>query len=626
MVQLPKIEGQNGSTDDTVQKEQNPLNPNDFGTIRSYLQGMVNDWEHRCEKARENRKTRDVQISVETLRREGTLDEDETIVPVRIIDTNITREQPAYINYIKNSRRVAIFSCLDNPNLPTDRIELEFTRGMTYTSWESAHFKTLDGAQTHGWDAVEVVYDTSKPFHVGIEHVGHDNLFWPQTCVDLQQAPRVIRAYDYTLLELKMFVEKFGWDQTQVAQIQNSRNTGRKEAETCRIYKVLFKEDGYVKVAWFSLADGCSDWLKAPMPHYVGINEQDPVSGEWAPSTIKDYPIFLLPYRESEKKKLVDRHGRVFIDGPKQEAQTGILSAFINGVSRASRVLASPKQDDGTGNSVKEVANQEMQGGTILDKPIDFYNPPYPDFQILKALSYLDTSNSNETNQTNFAVMNREDSRKTAKEITLAEQQSQLLNSVQLTLFSTYIRSIYSFAWLIVQSQALQGLIRFLLINKQQPQTSPVDGQPIIDQQTGQPVMVDNWQNDFDTIKHEFELRAAGDVDVIQKSERIQQMKQDWPVVQNTPLSMTFLMDLIRLSYPDKGEQYARILEQGQQNEVKTLGALASGLTKVLEAMVKNHPEVIQSLSPQDQQQLQQLLQAGNQASQQQQQPQQKGQ
>jgi len=623
-VALPPLP-MNGSTNQAPEEQVKIEKVTDYQTISSKLKALIQDWEHYREKAKENRKTRDVEFSIETLRREGTLDEDETMIPVRIIDTNIQREQPPYINYLKNSRRICIFKCLSDPDIDTDNLELEFTRGMTYLDWEKAHFKVIDGAATHGWDTCEVVYDTTKPLNVGIEHVGFDHLYWPRTTKDIQQAPRIIRGYDYSLTELQKFVEKFGWNAAEVNKIVNARRQGKKEGETTRIHKVMYKEDGIVMVAWFCTEDGVADWLKAPAPLYIGIDKQvqevDPMTqqpiAKWVPVPQKEYPYFILPYRESEKPKLVERHGRVFLDAPKQEAQTGVLSSFVNGVSRATKILASPAQDDGSGNSVKEIADNPIEGGTVLNKPFNFFSAPYPSFEILKALQYMDTSNSQETNQTNFAVMNRQDSRKTAKEMSLAEQQSNLLNSVQLTLFSSYIRGVYSLAWLIVQSQAQQNLVTFLLVNQPQPVMNPNTGQPLIVQ--GQPLTKPNWVNDTKTISATFEVRAAGDVDVIQRSELLQQMKQDWPVLQKTALATQFLADLVRLSYPSKGEQYAKTILEGDANQIHQLqqqlqemSGVVSGFTVLCQELVKQHDQTIQTLSPEDQAKLGQLMMAGD--------------
>ena len=586
-----------------------------------HLKRLIDDWHTEVEDSEVRRKTRDVEIDVEGLRQKGDLDEDETIVQVRVIDTNITREQPPYINYIKNSRRLCTFRCIDNPSVDPQQIELEFTRGATYANWETPHFKCLDGAQTHGWDAKEVVYDEDKPLHFALEHIGHDCLFFPRSVKDFQQASRVIRAYDVTILKLKEWVRSFGFDLEQVNRLIQTRKDTQKEGETVRIYKLFFKKDGAVYVSWFAMTNGVSDWLKAPMKLYLGIRQQDQMK-QWSDSDITQYPIFVLPYRESEKPKVVDHKGRVFYDEPKQEAQTAILSGFINGCTRASNIFSSPAQEDGTGSSLKELEDVKLCGGRILSKPMQFWSPPYPDPMIIRAMQWFKDDNAEESNQFSFATLNREDSRKTAKEVSAAENQQSQINSVQLTLFSTDIRSVYSFVWLIVQSQALQSKIPFLLIEKKRPMQSPfIPGQQMMDPATQQPMMETYYENDFRVIGGKWDVRAAGDVDVVERQQKIGQMKQDWPVVANTPLALRFLADLMKLEYPDSGEQYATIIMQGD-----TQKQLISQMGTIITAMIKDAPQVIQSLQPQEQQMIQQVLQQAAQLSAPEQKPQKGGQ
>lgn len=567
---------------------------NDFDYARAYLNRLTKDWKAEVDETEERRKTRDIQVNVRDLRSSGQLDDDETLIPDRVIDENITREQPPYINYLKNSRRLSIFTSLSNPGQNAQPLELEYTRGMTYTGWEIPHYKNLDGAQTHGWDSVEVVYDTSKPFNCGIEHVGHDKLFFPRSATDLQACSELDRAYDVTIIQLQDFVQRFGFDAKQVNFILNSIKNTKGENETIRIYKRFKKLDGVVMVSWYCLEHGCTDWLKKPAQHFVGIKKQGP-DGQWVDSPLTMYPVFFLPYRETEKPRLIDHKGRVFLDENKQEAQTAILSGFINGLTRASNIYGSPSGESGDGASLKEIEDIKICGGRILNKPITFWSPPYPDPMVIKALQFLDTSNAQETNQVNFAAMNREDSRKTAKEIDASQQQQQLLNSVQLTLFSTHIRSIYSFAWLIVQSQALQGSIKFLQIAQQNPVLSPVDNQPVIDPATGAQQTTTSVANDVATIGQIYDVRAAGDVDVIQNDDTINKMQSFWPIVATTPIAMPFLAELIRRSFPDIGEKWAGQLEQSPQ-----LITMLQHMTSVFAAILKDNPEVEQKI-PQDQ-------------------------
>jgi len=595
-----------------------------------HLKRIIDDWNTEVEDTEVRRKTRKVELDVEGLRQKGDLDEDETIVPVRTIDTNIQRELPAYVNYLKNSRRIATFFCLTVPGKDPQAIESDFARGMTYTAWEKSHFKEIDGSAAHGWAALEVVFDSSKPLNVGLEYVAHDKLFWGRTVENLRDAPRIIRAYDVTITKLREWVRNFGFDEAQVNKLLASRKDTQKENETVRIYKLFFKKEGIVYVSWFATTDQVDDWLKQPEKHYVGIKHkvqvpvqvpqpdmpmqtpagiamipQPPITQmqeQWEESPLLEYPLFLLPYRESEEPKEVDKKGRCFYDEPKQESQTAILSGYINGLTRSSNIYASPAQEDGTGSSLKEYEDLVIRGGRYMSKPIQFWSPPYPPPETIKALEYMDSANSEETNQVNFATMNRQDSRKTATEISAAQSQQQILNSVQLTLYSTHIREVYSFAWLIVQSQALQGEIKFLLIPNPQfnPQMPPGQDNP-------------QFVNDIDTISQTWELRAAGDVDVVQRAEKIQQMKQDWPVIQNTPLATRFLQDLMKLEYPDTGEQYAEIL--GQMDQIQQMKGLLGGLAHITGAILQQHPDILQTINPDEKQQLQQMIMQAGQLS-----------
>jgi hypothetical protein len=577
----------------------------DYQTARIHLDRMVKDWNTERNVTHMNRAKRDVNIDVEALRQQGKLDDDETLIPVRVIDTNIQREQPAYINYLKNSRRICTFNSLTNPDENTQKLELEFTRGMTYIGWETPHYRCLDGAQTHGWDSVEVVLDETKPLGVALEQIGHDSLFFPTSSIDLQFSARVIRRYEMTLLQLDKFAANpaMRFSVEQIAKIKESRKSTAKELETIQVYKHYCKKEGSVYVSWFCLENGCDDWLQSPSVLDLGL--VNPQTLEPVATTF--YPIFIDLYRESEKPHIMAHKGRAWYDDNKQEAQTAILSGYVNKLTRSANIYASPAKEDGTGGTIKEIEGLQMVGGRILSQPINFWSTEPPDPQTLNALQYFDVANSQETNQPNFAVNNRQDSRKTATEIGAADKQQQLLNSVQLTMFSTFIREVYNCCWLVVQSLALKDKIVFLQIPQQQPMLNPLDNTPMIDPATGQPMTQQKMVNDKATIGQIYDVRAAGDVDVIQRQEQIQQMMQDWPVVQNTPLRDQFLQDLMRLKYPTKGESYANLI--AQQPQLDALKGIVARLGTIMQGVTAQHPEVMQGLQASQQADVQQLIQ-----------------
>lgn len=568
----------------------------EWNEARVHLQRLISDWDQENTDTAVRRKERKVEIDVKSLQNTNQLDEDETIVPIRVIDTNISRELVPFINYLKNSRRTAIFDCISDPEQDPDLLEQAFTKVSTYTAWELPHHKCVDGTAHHGWDSIEVVYDEKKPGCFALEQIGHDKLFFPRSAIDIQYSPFVCRAYDVTVLQLKQWVIAFGFEQSEVDLILASDKNSQKEKETKRIYKCFFKKEGIVYCSWFALQYGVKDWLKKPVKHYVGID--DPQTQQ--PKDLEYYPIFINIYKLNEEAPIVAAKGRGFLDCYKQEALSALWSAYINGMNRASNIYASPAQEDGTGASLKELEDVKLSGGRILSRPVNFWHPDYPDPQVLKTLQFASVQNDEENNQVNFAAMNREDSRKTAKEIGAAQQQQQLLNSVQLTLFSTFLRQIYNFVWLIVQSQALQNKIVFLPIKKQVPKMNPmIPGQPLIDPQTQQPMMDNIIVNDIDTISKQYSLRAAGDVDVVAKDETIQKMRQDWPVISVTALKDVFLADYVKLAYPEHSDRYQAALAQG--NQMDQMKGLISRLSMYLDGELKDNPEGLKQL-PQQQQ------------------------
>ena len=609
-----------------------------FHTARTHLERIINEWKTEVTATEERRKLRKVDVNVKEERANKRLDPDETLIPVRTIESNISKEQPPYVNYLINSRRLCVFNCISDPDQDAQLLENEFTRGMTYTDWVIPFYKCIDGSQAHGSACVEVVYDEKKPLNVGIEYIPHDELYYPMSVRDLQDSPRIIRKYEVTLTKLKKWVRDFDFDAEQVSMLSRVKRDTTKENETICIYKCFFKMDGVVYVAWFCLEHGLNNWLKAPAKHYIGIANKvkTQVPNEfgmmtevesWQDADVDVYPVVQLPYRESEEVKISEYKGRCYLDANKQEAQTAILSAFVNGVTRASNVYASPDtQDDGTGSSLKEL-DKPLVPGRITNKPINFWHPDYPDYVVIQSLQYLDNQNSQETNQVNFAAMNREDSRKTAKEISSSEQQQSALNSVQLTLFSSFIRKVYNLVWKIVQSQALQttpdgkSVLPFLLVKREVPVTNPIDGTQVIDPETQQPLTRTFYENNYEVIAKLYDVRAAGDIDVIQRQQKIMLMKQDWPVVANTPLKDQFLADLMKLQYPDVGERYAKILESGSL--INVMQSLIMRLGTVLQGFIQQNQDDLMQMDVNARNDLMQLMQQTQQFMQSVQQPQQ---
>ncbi len=584
-----------------------------FQLIKPRLTQLTAKWQAEIAETFTRRLIRNIDISVKALRDAGTIKEDETIVPVRVVDTNIEREKPAYINYLNASNRLSIFKCQAEPTLDCQALEAEWTNGMRYDEWNIPHFRVLDGAQLHGWDAVEVVYDESKPFHVAIEHIGHENFYFALDALDNQFCEVQVRRYSVSKLQLKDFKDKYGFDATQVDLCLKATESNYNQDDNIFIYKCFYKYQDIVYVGWYE-ERLTSDWLKKPAKLFLGIKvkvkEQVPsapvmtplgmVQGpmqlveKWVDADIKMIPVFILPYTETEQQTIASHKGRCFYDQYLQEAMTAITTGFTNAVVRSSNVYASVGADDPTNSSTSapKQLDTPLVNGAVYDRPLNFFATPTPNPTVLNALQYLDMKNAADNGDVAFAVNNRQDSRKTAAEINTASQQQAMLSTVQVVLYSVFLRKVYSFAWLIAQSQALQERVPLLkTVEKQQ-----------INFETKQVEVV--MVNDLEKIGKTYQLFPAGDVDVIEKEQMINNMRMDWPVIQATPLANEFLKAFIEKRYPQYAQKWSAIIDQ--QIDLKTL------LQQVMQfAMQLIDPAKAQALmaNPQAQQQMAQLMQ-----------------
>lgn len=575
-----------------------------FSNIKSRLTTLISDFTSEKHKTATGRTDRYKELNTKQLRQRKEIPQYAHMVPVRAIDMNIRRQQPAYVNYLSQSRRLVIFKSIINPSTVTTLLEDEFTRGMTYSGWNIPFFKCIDGAQAHGWDAIEVVLDLTKPLHVGLEHIGHDSLIFSLDSHDIQHNEIILREIYVTASLLKRYVKEFNFSSIEVDKLTEKQKSARIQEKNIKIYKKFCKYDGVVYVSWFSLE--CDNWLLAPTKLFLGrrklvdvqksvtinVPSIDPISGlqtvtpqiikqpvpEWQDVEETEYPIFILPYGESEQKKIADHKGRVFLDRPKQEARTANLSQFLSGCQLASSAIPIIEKEAAGSISAQQLETINVGDGKAIPFAIKFNSFPYPDSVMLSLQNYLDTFDAQEAGQINFAANNRQDTRKTATEIVAAKEESQLLSTVELTLFSTFLRNVYTYTWEIVRSRAIQNKVTLLF-----------------NQELG--------ENNIEFIDQAFDIRAAGDIDVVKRQEMLGQYKDFWPVVQNTPVSMHFLAKMLIIAFPEDGNYFADLLLKGDPR------ILVQQLIEVLKNSIDT--EELNSLTPENRDILLQLIQQG---------------
>lgn len=506
----------------------------DFRIIAPRIDSLQKHWQQELAETHRRRLVRHSNDSVLRLRETGAIKPHETHIPRRICDSNIRREQPARINYISQSRDLAKFRPLTKlPDLPIEALEREFTEFGQYPGWQMPLFQTVDGASTHGWDAIEVLFDISKPGHFYNRHIGHEYLWFSPDLSDIQEAPLAPVIYGASLPQLDEYVDSFGFKPEQVDHVRKALKAQEDAADSkVRLFKVYIKEGNVVWVGWHS--EYCRDWLKTPERLYLGIIEKGQQRVE------KKYPIKVLRYDISENELITEIRGRVFRDEHDQEAMTQATTALINRLIVSSWVLFTRKDPtEGVGEQQTEM---KLKNGAIVD-PGSFFSLDPPDPGLFSAIMALLNLNSNEANQVNYAAMNRKDSRKTAKEMDVAENQAAQLSAVDVMLLSLFLQETFTLDWDIFRSQVLQEKI--------------ISALPA-------------WKQYYEG---QYILMPSGDSDVIRRQEINAAMKQDWPVMQTTGAAEAFLADLLRASpYAENAEKYITAMVRGNQKDDLILG------------------------------------------------------
>lgn len=513
----------------------------------------------RAEVTRENRF---FEVDLQTERESGRLQADELVCPVRLVDSNITREQSRYVNYLISSNRAAIFQCIENPTLPSiDALELDFTRCVRYEGWSFTAFNIIDCMQLHGYSLAEVLYDPAKAGNFCIDYCNFEDLGFYGDTRNLQSCEILIRRYRFTKSEVVDAVEDRGWNSLQAQKIISASDTDSSTDTSLQVLqKVYFRINKVVQVAW--ACDGrCDDWLKAPSP--LDLGRKEPEIGQdgkpmldssgtcympGKPLTEVNYPITLLPYRINEDKTIYNLKGRIDLDLPTQNVVISLLSNFATASRRASQPYFS--KDESDPDQSNKQTNIRLEPGALFDGKLKSFALAYPDSEMLQGIQGMISNNLQESGNVDFAATNRKDSRKTAQEVSASTQQQQQLSMTQVALFSASWKTILTMCWRIYSNRVLVGLIK--------PSC------------------------DIGFFKFTYNLKPAGDVDVVERAEKIQKMMQAWPVVQNIPaLATPFLKKLLQLLFPEDAPEYIQAL---QDDETKTnlIKALSTALNGAL--------------------------------------------
>lgn len=571
----------------------------DFSTAKGHYNRLIDAWGEINTTTDRNRALRYHKAAdSKALRDQGILKADEMYNPLRIIDTNIRREQPQFINYLTQSRRSIIFAPETEETVDgLEKLEADFTKKARYLGWEIPFIRAIDGAQTHGWDSVELIYDPNYPGNFCFHHVGHGNLIFALDCEDINFQELILRKERLTSSQLENFVATKGWNKSEVDNlIENSRKDSVAGAEVnCDIYKVFFKRDGVIMTSWMS--PSCNEYFVEPRPLFLGVRdtEQQPVDNGYGEQDYPkveetEYPFTIFKYIESEDPYITNLVGRVNLDESVQEGASAMSSGLINGILRASNIYASPRANNlnQNPNAAPSVLPVVLRSGSIYDQPLDFWHLPYPDPSVIQAIQAVVTQNQQEQSQVNFSVLNRKDSGKTATEVQAATSKASELSSVQIILISIFIRQAYAKAWRVYQSRVLQQKIRvsqILLPLFGDFTENPIMGPPTIDPNTFMQIPGPQIDSYVTAVPKSYIIKSSGDVDVVQRAENLNRKMQAWPVLANTTIAQEFLKDILRLAFPEDAARYIAAMEQAQmsaENQLKTMLAQVSNVLRVI--------------------------------------------
>lgn len=550
----------------------------DFKYAQLRFNKIVEEWAIIRKETERYRLLRYIKTDKATLQRLNLFKEDETYIAVRLIDQNIRAEQPQRLAYITQPRRSVVLKPLYGAEVNgLENVETVFTDCARYVGWEVPFIKIDDGASEHGWDFVEVVFDPSKPGHFGVEHVGHDNLMFDIEAEDINNQEILGRRIRVTASQLKKYVREFEFNPKVLNEIIESdgKNEGKSKDVLYDVEKFFFRQDDIVYVCWYGGAK-TTDFLCAPIPLYLGINELSSPpdqQGKYPRTAETAFPFFELDYIETESPKIVDKKGRGFLDEPAQEGSSAILSGIVNTVMRSSNVYGCVKQGPvpSADNAAPKQTEIKIKHGAIYDKEITFFSTPGLSESTIQALEITTQYNRLDVSRPDYAVKNRKDSRKTATEIAASVNDTAQQASVQSTQQSIFMRRVYSKCYEIFQNRCLQGDIKL---------------DPTI----------------LELLKVPVDIKAAGDVDVIQRQEKLQRQMQMWPVISQTPIALPFLQDILVNMFPEEAPKYIQLLGQEQQGK-----QLVMGLATALKAAITDHEGIIKPEFKQHTPQLEQL-------------------
>src|ERR1017187_1098615 len=127
------------STDKNVEY----INSTDYKKLVSKINNLKDIAFDLTAKSLASRKLRYSEIDIEVERKAGRIAPDEMYVPTHIIDTNIRREQSAYVQYITQSPRAVILKDRVDPAFDLSLLEVDLTEKLRFDGWQMSSYANI---------------------------------------------------------------------------------------------------------------------------------------------------------------------------------------------------------------------------------------------------------------------------------------------------------------------------------------------------------------------------------------------------------------------------------------------------------------------------------------------------
>jgi len=529
---------------DTLQ----PDSPFKYADEQKTLDALLvthSDEQTRVDRRRTVRKNR-INVAELRNRQDKPILSDENVIPDRTVDMNIRSEKGPYVAYVEKPTVILDFSDASLPNKNLSPLAVWHTSLIRQGDWKLPKFLAIDSVLLHGASYKEVVFAPDSPSRSVEEYIRREDLIFPEKTKNIQACGRIYRRYEITRSQLTDLATKFQFNPAQVAHIQER---SKNKTEASYIYKSYIRNDqGIVHVAWTADTTlGCTDWLKEPVPLQLGlfdIVEQEGLPPQITPRPIRVFPVIVTPYHVEEDEIILEVQGRASLDINDQDALTSLMSATVNGTVRASRFY--PTRKPGPGATPKNEELFQLRHGFLYEGEFSTFQPSYPNNIAVSIAQVLQSRKAQQIGMTDYAAMNRQDTRKTATELSLAQQTAAELTGPNISLFSLCEFKVEFLRWEIILSGVRMETALNLPIEKRHFKV-PANIPPEVFKSS---TLV---------------ISMAADAQVVRRAQRESKFLENWPIVAQTPYALPYLETMLSDMFPEDFPGWKEQIGQANQ-------------------------------------------------------------